>query len=105
MDRRALDEKLSAYSEVVVDFLSPAQIVLYGSQAHDTATPDSDIDIAVIVDEINGDILELESELFRIGLDIDDRFEPLLFEEGDDPSGFLRHIRTTGRVIYERKAS
>ncbi|MDR1357827.1 MAG: nucleotidyltransferase domain-containing protein [Coriobacteriales bacterium] len=102
MDRQTLDESLSRYSEAVVDYLSPQAIILYGSQARGNATEDSDIDIAVVVDTLDGDILQLESYLYGLGIDIDDRIEPLVFVDGDDPSGFLRHVRKTGRVIYKR---
>ncbi|MDR0852323.1 MAG: nucleotidyltransferase domain-containing protein [Clostridiales Family XIII bacterium] len=102
MDKRELEEKLNRYLEAVIGYMTPVTIILYGSQAKGTATNDSDIDIAIIVEKINGDILQIEADLFGLGVEIDSRIEPVLFAEGDDPSGFLKHIKSTGRVIYEK---
>jgi predicted nucleotidyltransferase len=102
MDKRELEDKLNKYLEAVVGYITPIAIILYGSQAKGTATNESDIDIAIIVDEINGDILQIEADLFGMGVEIDSRIEPVLFADGDDPSGFLKHVRKTGRVIYEK---
>jgi predicted nucleotidyltransferase len=105
MGERELDEKLNRYTKAVVGFIAPIAIILYGSQAKGTATEYSDIDIAVIVDKIGGDILKIEAELFGLGIGIDSRIEPLLFEEGNDPSGFLAYVKNTGRIIYQQQAS
>jgi predicted nucleotidyltransferase len=102
MGQRELEEKLNKYAKVVIDFIAPTAIILYGSQAKGTATDNSDIDIAIIVDEINGDILVLEAKLYELSIGIDSRIEPVVFENGADPSGFLRHVRRTGRVLYEK---
>jgi predicted nucleotidyltransferase len=76
-------------------------VILYGSQAKGTATESSDIDIAVVVDRIEGDFLDAEIALFRARRGIDDRIEPVLLEYGNDPSGFLASILGTGQVIYQ----
>jgi predicted nucleotidyltransferase len=100
MDKRELEDKWNKYLEAVVGYITPIAIILYGSQAKGTATNESDI--AIIVDEINGDILKIEADLFGMCVEIDSRIEPVLFADGDDPSGFLKHVRKTGRVIYEK---
>ncbi|GHU62107.1 hypothetical protein AGMMS49983_02960 [Clostridia bacterium] len=102
MDKRELEEKLNRYSKEVIGYIAPIAIILYGSQAKGTSTIDSDIDVAIIVEKITGDILKIEADLFGLGVEIDSRIEPVLFEDGNDPSGFLRHVRNTGRVIYEK---
>jgi hypothetical protein len=63
-------------------------IVLYGSYAKGTARPDSDIDIAVIVDKVEGDYLDQQAKLYRLRRSVDLRIEPVLIEYGQDKSGF-----------------
>ena len=64
-------------------------IVLYGSYAKGTAGSDSDIDIAVIVDKVEGDYLDQQAKLYRLRRSVDLRIEPVLIEYGQDKSGFL----------------
>jgi len=102
VDKKDLEGKLTKYAEAVIDYIAPIMIILYGSQAKGLASADSDIDIAIVVNKIDGDILSIEADLFGMGIEVDSRIEPILFENGNDPSGFLRHIKSTGRVIYEK---
>jgi len=75
-------------------------IVLYGSYAKGIARPDSDIDIAVIADKVEGDYLDQQAKLYRLRRLVDLRIEPVLIEYGQDKSGFLREIMDTGHVLY-----
>jgi predicted nucleotidyltransferase len=107
MAQNDLTNILDKYIKKVVPFLSPQEIILYGSQARGTARKDSDIDIAVIVDSFddsNKNYLKVETELNMMCLDVDLRIEPILLESNIDRSGFLTHIRHTGQVIYSRAA-
>lgn len=88
------------YSELVSQHMPARQIVLYGSYAKGTAKPDSDIDIAVIVDELQGDYLDEQAKLYKLRRSVDFRIEPLLIECGRDKSGFLKEIMDTGHVLY-----
>lgn len=75
------------------------KIVLYGSYASGCAHDESDIDIAVIVDNIEGDYLEQSSRLFKLVRDIDVRIEPVLLNEASDKSGFIESIMKYGKEI------
>jgi predicted nucleotidyltransferase len=75
-------------------------VVLYGSFSRGTQHEGSDIDVAVVVDEIQGDLIDRETELYRIRRGIDDRIEPVLVQRNPDPSGFVEHILANGEVIY-----
>ena len=44
--------KAERFSELALDIIKPEVIVLYGSYAKGTANEDSDIDIAIICNEI-----------------------------------------------------
>lgn len=100
MDYEEIIDKTRKYSELVVNFLSPKMIVLYGSYAKGTAREDSDIDIAVIFDTLGEDFLEKSHQLFKLRRGIDSRIEPVLIELDNDKSGFCEDILKTGKIIY-----
>ena len=74
--------------------------LLNGSYAKGTATSDSDIDIAVIVDKLDSDYLDEHAILFKLRRSVDSRIEPVLIEYDEDESGFLREVMNTGYVLY-----
>lgn len=94
--------KVKKYADLVNEKMNPSKIVLYGSFAKGNWHENSDIDVAVIVDSIDGDILETEKILFRLRRTVDDRIEPVLLEETNDISGFLTDILKHGQVVYSR---
>jgi predicted nucleotidyltransferase len=100
MDKKQAIEIAKKYSKLVSEQFKPKKIFLYGSYAGDNWHKDSDIDIAIVVDTIDGDYLEMASALYRLRRDVDDRIEPVLLEEKEDPSGFLKEILKHGEVIY-----
>jgi len=100
MDKKEINRKLKKYITLVRKDFSPKKIILFGSYARGNFTENSDIDIAIVVDEIKGDFLDLEFQLFKMRRNIDDRIEPVLLEENNDRSGFLESILEYGKVIY-----
>ena len=104
MDKATVADKVKRYSELVKASFPAKKIVLYGSYAHGYPREDSDIDVAIVVDEFDGDILESSSMLYRLTDDIDVRIEPVILEEKHDKSGFLAEILRTGEIIYEKSA-
>lgn len=96
-------DKIQAYSERVAKHYHPKMIVLYGSYARGTATKDSDIDLAVVCDSVEGDYLENATALFRLRRDIDLRIEPILIAE-EAGNSFYREILRTGKVVYAASA-
>ena len=93
-------DKTKRYSELVIDFLHPKMILLYGSYAKGTARNESDIDIAIICDSLGEDFLEKAHQLFKLRRGIDSRIEPVLIEQDNDESGFYEEVLRTGEVIY-----
>jgi predicted nucleotidyltransferase len=100
VDKNEIITIINPYIELIRLNFTPVQIILFGSYAKGTASAESDIDIAVIVDKIDGDYLNRTSLLYKLRRDIDDRIEPLLLEADPDPSGFLKEIRRTGQVVF-----
>lgn len=69
---------------------------LFGSTARGTAGPDSDIDIALMLDGMENSF-DVQVDLMKLRRVIDPRIEPHPFgAKDDDPSGFLAEIRKSG---------
>lgn len=90
----------SQYAQVVRPVINPKKVILYGSYAKDKATSNSDIDIAVIVDNLkNIDYLDMSKQLYKLRRDISIDIEPILLDMSDDKSGFLSEVIRTGIEI------
>jgi len=101
MDKETIIKNLTKYSELVFTILKPTRIVLFGSYAKGNWTENSDIDVAVFVDKISDDFLQLSTELCKLTRKIDYRIEPILLEEENDKSGFVDEINKYGIIIYD----
>ena len=100
MDKELNISLAKRYSELVSQQISAKYIVLYGSYAKGTATSDSDIDMAVIVETLDSDYLDEHAKLFELWRSVDFRIEPVLIGYGEDKSGFLREVMDTGYILY-----
>lgn len=90
------------YAREVTKLLNPKAIVIYGSYAKGTANSDSDIDIAVILDNnLAGDYLEISKQLFRLRRNISADIEPILLILSSDKSGFIVEVLRTGIIVYK----
>ena len=105
MDTSEALTTVSLFSDAIRAAYRPVKVVLYGSYARGDQQPSSDIDVAVIVEEVDGDFLDAEAGLYRIRRRIDDRIEPVLLEAGKDRTGFLGAVLRTGVVVYDRDAA
>lgn len=100
MDREVV-EKVRKYADVVRKDMLVKMVVLYGSYARGTERQSSDIDVAVVVDNIENDYLEQSARLFHLVRGIDSRIEPVLLLTKNDRSGFLSSIMKHGKIIYQ----
>ncbi|MFZ0454736.1 MAG: nucleotidyltransferase domain-containing protein [Ignavibacteriaceae bacterium] len=89
-------------SDILKQYYPVEKIILFGSFSRNEQRQNSDIDVAVVLIEIKDDYLELNAKLFSLGYQIDSRIEPVFFEEGVDPSGFLDEINRTGITVYQK---
>lgn len=92
-------KKIEKYASLVKEAMPNSMIVLFGSYAKGTEKIDSDIDIAVIVDELTGDYLDISTKLFSLTRKVDTSIEPKLVVRKDNDSGFLESILKYGKVI------
>jgi hypothetical protein len=66
-----------------------------------TPHKNSDIDIAVIFDHVEGNWLDEWGRLFQLCEGISFDIETHMLDETCNHNGFLEHIRNTGEVIYQ----
>lgn len=87
------------YAAAVRKTMDVRNIFLYGSHAKGMAKKNSDIDIAVVADQVPGDYLDTMAFLWQLTNNVDESIEPVLLLSSDDESGFLDTVRQTGIAI------
>ena len=103
LDKERVRTIAQMYSNEVRKVLDPVSIILFGSYVNGNPHEWSDIDIAVLVNNIESDEWYNTSVLLqriRRNLDFID-IEPHLLDENHDPSGFVEHVIKTGEVVYQ----
>ena len=103
MDRNEAIDVVRRYSDVVRTHFDVDKIVLFGSYASGHQREYSDIDVAVVMRDVKGDLLASASKLWGLTDGIDVRIEPIILNPLHDRSGFLEHVLKTGEVIYSRE--
>lgn len=102
LDKATALNNARRYALLVGQQFSPIKVILFGSYANGNWSENSDIDIAVIVDKVQDDFLEMSKMLNKLTRNIDSRIEPLLIEKDDDRSGFLSSIMLNGITLFEK---
>jgi predicted nucleotidyltransferase len=104
MDKREyIIDKVRDYKKLV-DAAFPVKIdqcYLFGSHAKGTTRKDSDIDVALVVEQLNDDydFLKTTPILWKLTREVDDRIEPILIARDTDYAGFIDEIQRTGILI------
>jgi predicted nucleotidyltransferase len=100
MDKIEAINKLVAYKAELIKHINLKKMFLFGSYSQNRQRPDSDIDVAIVVDKIQGDYFNFLALIWKLGGDLDSRIEPVVFEENQpDYSGFFETIANTGLEI------
>lgn len=99
MDKAEAISKVKEYSLLLKRFIPLEKVYLFGSYAKGINRTDSDIDVAVVVKNIEGDFFAIQPLLWKLRRQIDDRIEPILIERDSDKSGFLIEIQRSGIEI------
>lgn len=82
MDKRDALNIASRYADAVKSKYGFVKIILFGSYAKGNFNEDSDIDIAVILEDYNN-LKDIQLDLMRLRRKIDSRIEPHPFREKD----------------------
>lgn len=99
MDKREAITKVKQYGDLLKQHIQFDKIYLFGSFAKATNRNDSDIDVAIIVDKLEGDFFSIHPLLWRLRRQIDDRIEPIIIEKDYDDADFLNEIKSHGIQI------
>ena len=87
------------YIAIVKENYYVVAIILFGSYAKGTENEDSDIDIAVVTDDIKTDKFDEEVKLTLLRRKIDSRIEPHIIKVDDyenDETPFVVEVKNTG---------
>ncbi len=92
-------------AEFLSNYIKVNRLILYGSYAHDNPREDSDLDIAVISEDLKKMTIIERMELFsKAALIIDSRIELKGFDKSEymNPAkaSMLEVIKKKGKVIY-----
>jgi len=101
LDKAKVREIAARYAEKVNKVLKPNAIILFGSYVNGNPHEWSDIDIAVVMNDYQGNWLETASMLCGLSWEVSLDIEPHLLDETCDKSGFVEHVIKTGEVIYK----
>lgn len=99
MDEEAAIKLGKSLKYPIIQHFDVKDVILYGSYGKGTQQPDSDIDIAVIINNIEGDYFDHVPLLWKLRRQVSNSIEPILIWEDNDKSGFLNNIRQTGMIL------
>lgn len=105
-DENYIKEKVIEFYNLIKQQYPIKKILLFGSYAKGNYNINSDIDIAVVMDEYKSkNRIEITSELFKIASGIDVYIEPkcIFWKEylDHEPASILSEIIHTGKALIE----
>lgn len=98
MDKEQAIKLAQRYKAIVAERLPLKAIYLYGSYSKGGYTEDSDIDIAVVVEQLNNTYFEDTPLLWKLKRKISNLIEPVLLTE-DENNPLYADIIKTGILI------
>jgi predicted nucleotidyltransferase len=107
MDRTTAIEISKKYLRILLQRNYPVnRVILFGSYAGGNQHPVSDIDLAIIMNELP-DPFQTQVELLKLTWNFNTQIEPHPFEENDFNSTqpMINEIRQTGIEIFSRKTN
>jgi predicted nucleotidyltransferase len=100
MDKGEAISIVKTYSNLLKNYMNFEKVYLFGSYAKNTNREDSDIDVAIVVNKIEGDFFLINPLLWKIRRQVDDRIEPILIEKEFDDADFIGEIQKYGIEIH-----
>ena len=102
LDKATVIDTVERYADLVKKELSPASIVLYGSYVNGTPHEDSDIDVAIISQDLQGEWEErLAFMKMRRGIDLRIEPHPISIEDYEtNATSLVNEIKQHGIQMY-----
>jgi predicted nucleotidyltransferase len=97
---------IQSYCDAIAEAFRPQQIVLFGSHAYGTPTPDSDVDVLVIMKKARRFWMQTSQKIHEkvnagFPVDVIVRDPDFLRQRLLEGDTFLEEITSKGRVMYE----
>ena len=102
-DKELIRHTVGDYLRVLRESKVPVRhLYLFGSWARGRATEESDIDVAVFLEQDDLDGFDEDVRLMKLRRSVDLRIEPRAFSRADeaDPDPFVQEILATGERIF-----
>lgn len=99
ISNKSIMKIVQKYVDKILENYDVEAIILFGSYAKGTEHEYSDIDIAVVTDDIENDIFDEEVKLMILRKGIDYRIEPHIIAVADyenDETPFVVEVKNTG---------
>ena len=99
MDKDEAILKVKQYRSILENYFKIEKVYLFGSYAKNNYREDSDIDVAIVVNHLEGDFFSTNPILWKLRRQVDDRIEPVLLDSEKDNNNFLLEIQKYGIEI------
>jgi len=101
-------DEIRRYCDAIVAEFKPQRIILFGSHAYGNPTPDSDVDLLVVMSQPRRYWMQTTQKIHEklsagFPVDILVRDPSFLDERLKEGDHFLEEVTTKGRVIYESR--
>lgn len=98
MDQKQAIALVRQYKEAIEGLFDNPKVYLYGSYSKGTATPDSDIDVAIVIHELKSDWFSMMPQLWSATRKVSTLLEPMLLEDAH-PSPLYDDVMRSGIAI------
>lgn len=98
MDKSEAINIVKRYKDAISEQYKPVAVYLYGSYSKGTQREDSDIDVAVVINKMQGDWFSNVPGLWKAGRQVNSLIEPVLIEESN-PSPLYEDVLRNGIAV------
>ncbi|MDR1917913.1 MAG: nucleotidyltransferase domain-containing protein [Christensenellaceae bacterium] len=99
LDKNTIKNIVLTFAQEVKKILQFNAVIVFGSYVNGQPTEDSDIDVAIIINDVNIDWYNTMVKLCEIARKVNCYIEPHLISLNNDKSGFAKHIIETGMKV------